>query len=277
VIEVVAPPPTDELGVAGPTPGEAGTVVTDLGGRLLITPAPGFLGTSTFTVRARGSSATPATITIVVTGNRPPIANPDTIEVPAGVETVLTPDALLSNDVDPDGSSGARVQPLALALSSSPLELVAAYGSTGGQAWLDLDGQLHLLPSAAGTSTFFYIIADRQGSTATGTATVQSLAPLVTDPPPPTTTPTTTPSAAPTTTASTVNTPTTIGQQPTATAAPTTSVPRSTLPSTGSSPRAIVMVALMLIAIGWVAMRCRRPGLIRVATQQDRAEDERNC
>jgi len=37
------------------------------------------------------------------------------------------------------------------------------------------------------------------------------------------------------------------------------------------------MVALMLIAIGWVAMRCRRPGLIRAATQQDRAEDERNC
>ena len=91
-----------EVAVGVPVSTGAFETTTGIDGQILVTPAPGFLGTTTIRYVVAGSAGPVATATITVTGNRPPIAEPDTIAAPQSIDTVIDPSALLANDHDPD-------------------------------------------------------------------------------------------------------------------------------------------------------------------------------
>lgn len=236
VFQVVSPPSPDALTVEG----EIDPTSSDAGGRFMVRPVPGFRGTVSFTVVVRGSEAAPATVTIEVVGNRSPIANPDSITAIAGSEAILDESVLLGNDVDPDDALSGR-----LGEAVDALQLASVYGS-GGAAWIDAAGALHLAPATAGRTTFSYVVVDPDGATAVGTVTLdvtQQVGPTN----PTTTTPATNPTTAPTTVAPTTP------QVPTTTpsAAPTTTVrPATQLPRTGNESFSTLQLAVACAVIG---------------------------
>jgi hypothetical protein len=227
--DLVELPPADQLAVttASPTPG---AVQTGLDGVVGLTPADGFAGTTTFRFVVAGAASPVATATVTVVGPGAPDAVDDQLTVPAEVETVLDPAVLLAND------SAAPVAPPVAPFAAPELQIVTVYGSTSGRAWLDADGMLHVLPAAAGSSTFTYVVADGSGATDAASAHVLATATATTDPTTPTTpppTPTTggTPGSTPTTSPPT---PTTGTPGPT----PTTPSPTPTTGTPGSAPAA---------------------------------------
>jgi uncharacterized repeat protein (TIGR01451 family) len=99
--------PLNPASVTFPTPPAHGTVALNPDGTVTYTPAPGYLGTDTFTYQVcDNSTPTPvcdtATATLTVTGS-PPVANPDGEQVTgtAGQALVIP---VLANDNDPDGN-----------------------------------------------------------------------------------------------------------------------------------------------------------------------------
>jgi hypothetical protein len=223
--EVVELPPVDQLTVtaADPTPG---ALQTGLDGVVSLTPADGFLGTTTFRFVVAGAASPVATATVTVVGPAGPDAVDDQLTLPAGEDTVLDPAVLLANDV------AAPVAPLAVASAAAELEIVTVYGSTSGRAWLDPDGMLHVLPGAAGSSTFTYVVADGAGATDAATAHVLATG-TTPSTSPPTTPPTTvgTPGSTPTTPTTSPTTPTTVG-----TPGPRLTAPRVDPAAPGASP-----------------------------------------
>lgn len=243
------------------------------GGTILLTAPADFAGTVELLVAPIAVPTATTVITVeVVPGNVAPVAVDDVVDVPAATATVIDPAALLVNDVDPDaGAPPAEMG--ALAVGPSGLAIVSVSGSSGGRAWLDVDGAVHVHPAAAGTSTFQYVVADAGGATATAVVTVQAIpdptttAPATSPPTvPPTDPPVTTAPGAPATTDPGV--PATTGAPaatlpPGATAPPaTTAAPPApgTLPVTGANVAAFLAIALGLLLIGLHLRRRARLG-----------------
>jgi hypothetical protein len=270
--------------VSSPAPGEmtvgvpASTGVeisTAIDGQILVTPAPGFLGTATIGYVVAGTTGPVAAATITVTGNQPPVAEPDTITAAQGVDTVIDPAVLLANDHDPDPNAALRV--------------VSVSGTDNGTAWLDVDGLVHVLPANAGTAVFTYVIADDGGalslarvtatvaaseqpttSTSTSTTSTSTSTTSATVVPETTSTSTTSTSVAPdpstSTTPSTIRrlgstTTSTVASSSTVVTTPTSLDPgdgSGPLPFTGGESRAMVMFALSCLFAGAFLARRRK-------------------
>jgi hypothetical protein len=249
-------PPPSEMTVTTSLP-NGFAVTTELDGAVLVTPAPGFRGVTTFTFFVLGDPAHVATATIIVVGNAPPLAADDHLVVPVGVATSFDASALLANDhpVVPVGVETSFDASALLANDqavSPSLHLVAVFASSNGRAWLDEVGIVHVLAQQPGEYSFSYLVADEREAVAGATVRVTSVPEAVDDS---TTTTTTTDTA--TTTTTTI--------QPTSTTAPAASPPATTLapspvgalPKTGGNLR-LIWWALWMIAVGGVALALRR-------------------
>jgi hypothetical protein len=166
--EIVEPPPTSEMTFGG-VQGAAGFgMTTGLDGQVVVTPAPGFRGTTSFTFASVGDLGHPATATVSVVGNAAPIAGADSLTAVVGADLQFDRSVLLSNDHDPD--------------SVGPLSVVSVFGSDNGRAWIDVDGVVHVAATTAGTAEFRYLVADTQGAIGEGTVTV-AVSPAAPGPP----------------------------------------------------------------------------------------------
>ncbi len=140
-----------------------GTLAANGDGSFIYTPNDGFTGTETFTYIVSDGTfdfSEPATVTITVAGNGPPIAVNDGYTV--GQDETLSVDAasgVLANDADPDGD------PIAITV----LQISATLGTVSA---LSPDGAFTYDPPAGfvGTDSFGYIISD--GFAQSGSATV---------------------------------------------------------------------------------------------------------
>jgi len=198
-----------ELGPLAPSgAGTLSTTGTFPTGTFTFTATPGFAGEATapYTGETADGDRVTANVVFVVDDapNQAPVARPDSATVRAGGTVSVSP---LDNDDDPDAGD------LLVLTDISP--------SSRAGVTVETSGTLVRVRVAAGAATgtrrFTYTIQDRAGATASSTLTV-----TVTRPQPTTTTTTTT--NPPSTTPSTRPGP-----------RPTTSVPRATLPSTGTS------------------------------------------
>ena len=117
--------------------------------------------TATFTYRiSDGANTVAGSLTISVTVNQPPVANPDTFTIPASGSFITIPaPGVLANDTDPEG------RPLVVVVGSQP----TMYGI---RIQLDEDGSLRVLGTIPGrTGTFTYRISDGV-NTVTGSLTI---------------------------------------------------------------------------------------------------------
>ncbi len=92
----------------------------------------------------------------VITVNRPPVANDDTVTAVRNKAVRIT---VLANDSDPDGD---------------PLTVTATTSPARGSVVINADGTITYTPSNGffGTDTFTYTISDGRGGTTTATVTV---------------------------------------------------------------------------------------------------------
>lgn len=255
-LRIVAPPALGTVDVSPAVPPATDPTSTGPGGEVVIIPAPGFVGVTTFQVAGLGTDAAIATITVEVVAAPTPLASDDQIEVQR--DTVVTVDAavLLANDRSPLSASLRRS-----AVDAAPLRLVSVFGFDGGSAVLRGDGRIDVQAKAAGT--FTYTVADGSGATANASVRVQltstTTVPTTTDSPTPTTTPATTPVA--TIPATRVTPADPAGFAPDVPAAPA-DVPSGGLPATGSQAGRSVQIALVVSLLGLILVvtsRRRRP------------------
>ncbi|MEB3277878.1 MAG: Ig-like domain-containing protein, partial [Lyngbya sp.] len=157
-------PENDPLAIAefDQTSANGGTITPSEDGQALVyTPAPGFVGTDTFTYTINdGNGGTDiATVTINVSDQAPNAVN-DTATTPANTNVSIN---VLGNDSDPD---------------NDPLEITNfdQTSANGGTIARSDDGQLIYTPPAGftGNDTFTYTISDGvESDTATVTVTVE--------------------------------------------------------------------------------------------------------
>ncbi|MDX1547942.1 MAG: Ig-like domain-containing protein, partial [Rhodothermales bacterium] len=128
-----------------------GTAILD-DGSIRYTPDAGFAGDDAFSyvfTDADGLNAGALATVTVRPGNRPPVALPDTVTVPAG--TVLDLD-VLANDTDPDGDA---------------IRVFAAGDPPNGTAEI-IDGGRAIRytpdPGFTGDDVFAYLIVDARGA-----------------------------------------------------------------------------------------------------------------
>lgn len=107
-------------------------------------------------VRAAGAASFDTIEVRIAVPSRPTAAD-DALVVRAGTAATFPASALLANDAP--GRAGAQ------------LELVQVDGYDRGSAFLDADGVVHVVATAAGTGTFHYSVAE-SGSTAVATGVV---------------------------------------------------------------------------------------------------------
>ncbi len=157
--------PLSVTGLTQPATGQ-GTVALNGSTQVVYTP-PAVVNApiaATFTYMAqdsKGLASTPATVTVNVAPNRPPVANPDT-GATLGVPLVIN---VLANDTDPEGNV-----PLGVASVTQP---------AAGRGTVTTDGtQVTYTPpatvTAAFTTTFTYVARDSFGALSpSATVTVQ--------------------------------------------------------------------------------------------------------
>lgn len=136
-----------------------GTVSLNADGSFVYTPNAGFQGTDSFTYRASDGVTVsgPATVTLTVAPNNPPIVQNDSYNALSNVAlTVQQTNGVLLNDTDPD---------------SNPLQVTVVTGPTGGTVTLNPDGSFVYLSNTnfQGVDTFTYRAFD---GLANATATV---------------------------------------------------------------------------------------------------------
>jgi hypothetical protein len=140
------------------------------------TSLPDFTGTDQFTYQAidpAGAPSAPATVTITVAPNAPPLAQPDAYQVTSGSFLTINGPGVLGNDADPEGD------PLVAVLVSSP---------SSGTVSLNQDGGFSYTPNApfSGEDAFTYLALDSHGAgsspaTVTITVTAGNLPPVAVD------------------------------------------------------------------------------------------------
>ena len=155
----------DSLLVTGVTQGANGSVVIDaVSKNPVYTPNPGFVGNDTFTYTisdGKGGSATgTVTVTVNAVGNRPPVANNDSVKTGMNVAlTIPIPlSVLLLNDTDPDGDT--------LIVTTVHSALQGTLSVAGGN--------LVFTPATGfeGNASFVYTISDGHGGTSAATVNV---------------------------------------------------------------------------------------------------------
>ncbi|HYE35909.1 Ig-like domain-containing protein [Methylocaldum sp.] len=137
-----------------------GSLSLNANGGFSYTPAVGFTGTDSFTYRANDGAvlSTPATVSITVAANKPPVAVNDTATTRKNTTKAI---AVLANDSDPDGS----LNPATVTIAAKP--------NKGGSAVPNANGTVTYKPrlSFTGTEIFRYTVKDNRGATS-NTATV---------------------------------------------------------------------------------------------------------
>ncbi|MBP1152244.1 MULTISPECIES: Ig-like domain-containing protein [unclassified Methylocaldum] len=130
-----------------------GSLNLNANGSFSYTPAVGFTGTDGFTYRANDgtSSSTPATVSITVAANKPPVAANDSATTRRNTGKLI---AVLANDSDPDGS----LDPATVTISAKP--------DKGGSAVANGDGTITYRPRLrfTGTEVFRYTVNDNRGA-----------------------------------------------------------------------------------------------------------------
>jgi hypothetical protein len=256
---IVASPDAGTVDVTPTSPSAADPTTTGPDGAVDITPAPGFVGTASFQVAARGEGADPVTITVEVVAAPVPAAVDDQIEVERGALAVIDPETLLANDGPPSGALG-----LLSTSAADPLRVVSVYGVGGGTAVLRRDGQIEVEADTAGS--FTYTVVDGAGATGNARVVVRlAAAPPATQPttaPPP---PSTSTSGPPTTAAPITDPPSTVSStspainvatttRPGQGAGTPTAPPAVALPATGADTAHGLRVALTILVVGVVLM-----------------------
>jgi ELWxxDGT repeat protein/VCBS repeat-containing protein len=139
-----------------------GSVVLNPNGSFTYTPTAGFVGTDSFTYRANDGvlDSAPATVTISVVANTPPVATSDSYTAIAG--STLTVDnfrGVLRNDSD---------------VEANPLTATVVTQAANGTVSLSPDGSFTYTPSAGfiGTDSFTYQANDGQLNSAPATVTL---------------------------------------------------------------------------------------------------------
>ncbi|KFE68687.1 Ig-like domain-containing protein [Hyalangium minutum] len=160
--DTFAPDVGETLTVTAVTQPATGGTVTLSNGTVIFTPAPDFVGTTTFTYTisdGNGGTST-ATVTVVATGvNDPPTANNDALTV--AEDSGPNPlDVLVNDSIFPDVG-----ETLTVTAVTQP--------ATGGTVTLS-NGTVIFTPAPDfnGTVTFTYTVSDGNGGTATATVTV---------------------------------------------------------------------------------------------------------
>ncbi|WP_250028212.1 Ig-like domain-containing protein [Paractinoplanes maris] len=149
-------PNGDPLTVGGFTSPAHGTLVHNADETLTYTPDTGWSGTDTFDFTVgdgRGGTATKK-VTVVVT-NGVPVAQPDSVTVPAGTAATID---VLANDRDPNND------PLTVTIDVAPAHGTATVGANGRVTYTPAAGYL-------GTDSFHYTVDDGRGGTAGATVT----------------------------------------------------------------------------------------------------------
>ncbi|WP_257386237.1 Ig-like domain-containing protein [Tahibacter caeni] len=153
-------PENDPLTITG-TSAPAHGSVSFTAGQVSYTPAPGYVGTDSFTYTISdgrgGSDTATVTVTIGTAGNRPPVATDDSAQTSPATPVRIS---VLRNDSDPDGDT------LTVTSVSAPAHGVAA---------LNDDGSVTYTPAAGfeGSDSFSYVVGDGRGGTATARVNVQ--------------------------------------------------------------------------------------------------------
>ncbi|WP_416424376.1 Ig-like domain-containing protein [Pseudomonas sp. App30] len=157
--------PLSVTGLTQPATGQ-GTVALNGSTQVVYTP-PAVVNApiaATFTYMAqdsKGLASTPATVTVNVAPNRPPVANPDT-GATLGVPLVIN---VLANDTDPEGNV-----PLGVASVTQPAAGRGTVTTDGTQVTYNPPATV----TAAFTTTFTYVARDSFGALSTpATVTVQ--------------------------------------------------------------------------------------------------------
>ncbi|MBD3393554.1 MAG: tandem-95 repeat protein, partial [Chitinivibrionales bacterium] len=127
-----------------------GSVVLDADGSFSYTPGADFVGDDTFTYTVWDGTvhSKPATVTVRVTGNRPPVAAADAYSVDEDSQLVVSAAlGVLDNDSDPDGGA---------------LTAVLETGVSAGALSFNADGSLTYTPQpdSSGEFTFSYTACD---------------------------------------------------------------------------------------------------------------------
>jgi hypothetical protein len=142
-----------------------GTVVFNPDGSFSYAPAPGFMGTDSFTYHANDGyfDSNLATVTIKVGA---PVANDDSYTMTANTKLSVNAPGVLANDTSPFGT------PLTFLLVSGPAHGTLSISSNG-------DGSFAYLPATnfVGTDTFTYEATDGIATSAPATVTIKVMSP----------------------------------------------------------------------------------------------------
>src|ERR1051326_7760632 len=137
-------------------------------GSFSYTPASNFAGTDTFAYKANDGAAdsgvASVTISVVVPGNHPPVANNDTFTINENVPLEVGAPGVLTNDTDADGD---------------PLTAVLVSNVSHGSLSLGIFGGLIYSPGVnfSGTDTFTYKANDGKSDSGIATVTINVIVP----------------------------------------------------------------------------------------------------
>jgi CSLREA domain-containing protein len=144
----------------------SGTVSVDpVSGVVTYTPDEDFVGQDTFEYEVCDTGmpilCDTATVTVTVSGNRPPVANDDQVETPQGTPVIID---VLANDTDEDGDT---------------LTVTQFSQGSRGTVTTNADGTLTYAPNSnfKGTDSFTYTISDGRGGVDTAMVTITTQKP----------------------------------------------------------------------------------------------------
>jgi VCBS repeat-containing protein len=131
-----------------------GTVTLNSNGSFTYTPATGYIGTDSFTYRARDGQAYSNTVAVTITindSNNPPVAVNDTYSTNEDTALNIASPGVLSNDNDPDGDT---------------LYAIKVINPSHGTVTLIGNGSFTYIPSAGytGADSFTYQVSDGQSN-----------------------------------------------------------------------------------------------------------------
>ncbi len=138
-----------------------GSLALNANGSFSYTPTAGYSGADSFTYQASdgAASSAPATVSLTVLGNRPPVAVNDTASTLRNVPVII---GVLANDTDPDNN----IDPATVTIVTAP--------NKGGTATVNANGTVNFTPrrNFRGSDSFSYRVRD-SGNLLSNIATVK--------------------------------------------------------------------------------------------------------
>lgn len=145
-----------------------GSLAIENGQVIYTTPNAGFVGSEVFTYSVTdGFASAPGTVTVIVGGNQPPVANNDAVTTIAGGTTSIS---VLLNDSDPDANTNLSITGV-----STPTNGGSVIISNNGTPTNPIDDQIVYIspnPTFTGTDSFTYSISDQAGGVEEATVSV---------------------------------------------------------------------------------------------------------